>query len=178
MDGEGLGVDDRACHRVPKGAPFHRSAARRRIPTRSSAGRSRHAGRSGSGRSALAERQPYDVDHVRQVLAVLLVRRCPDIHLVADTMLTSPRTLQRRLRDAGLTYARLMAETRREAAKKLLADPTRTIADVARTLGYSDPAHFTRAFQRWTGFTPRAYRALPVCRTGSDPHSHRNRRRR
>jgi AraC-like DNA-binding protein len=111
------------------------------------------------------------------VLALLLMRRCPDIHLVADTMLTSPRTLQRRLRDAGLTYARLMAETRREAAKKLLVDPTRTIAEVARALGYSDPAHFTRAFQRWTGCTPRGYRALPASGVGSDPLSQRKRRR-
>jgi AraC-like DNA-binding protein len=147
------------------------------MPTGSSAGRLRHSGPSGSQRMALAERESYDVEHVRQVLAVLLMRRCPDIHLVADTMLTSPRTLQRRLRDAGLTYARLIAETRREAAKKLLADPTRTISAVARTLGYSDPAHFTRAFQRWTGCTPRGYRALPASGVGSDPLSQRKRRR-
>jgi AraC-like DNA-binding protein len=154
------------------------AARRRRMPTGSSAGRSHHSGPGGSRRVALAEREPYDVDHVRQVLAVLLMRRCPDIHLVADTMLTSPRTLQRRLRDAGLTYARLIAETRHEAAKKLLADPTRTIADVARALGYSDPAHFTRAFRRWTGSTPRRYRVLPARRTRSDPPSERKRPRR
>jgi AraC-like DNA-binding protein len=96
---------------------------------------------------------------VRQVVAVLLGRRCPDIHQVADSMLTSPRTLQRRLHGAGLTYGHLVAEARRASAERLLAEPERTIADVGRTLGYSDPAHFTRAFQRWTGLSPRAFRA-------------------
>ena len=74
-------------------------------------------------------------------------------------MLTSPRTLQRRLHSAGLTYGHLVAEARRASAERLLAEPERTIADVGRTLGYSDPAHFTRAFQRWTGLSPRAFRA-------------------
>ncbi len=108
---------------------------------------------------APAELAPYDVDHVRQVVAVLLLRRSPDIHLVADTMMTSPRTLQRRLRQAGVTYAHLIAEARRASAERLLADPGRSIAEVARRLGYSDPAHFSRAFQRWTGVSPRAFRA-------------------
>jgi AraC-like DNA-binding protein len=89
----------------------------------------------------------------------LSARRCPDIHLVADTILTSPRTLQRRLRDAGVTYARLVAEARCASAVRLLANSDQTIAEVSRMLGYSDPAHFTRAFQRWTGVTPRAFRA-------------------
>ena len=129
------------------------------MPSRGSVGRARHTGPGAIGRTAVAEREPYDVDHVRQVVAVLLVRRCPDIHMVADTMLTSPRTLQRRLRSAGLTYAHLIAEARRASAERLLCDRSRTIAAVARTLGYSDPAHFTRAFQRWTGVTPRTFRA-------------------
>ncbi len=85
-------------------------------------------------------------------------------------MLTSARTLQRRLRSAGLTYGHLVAEARRASAEQLLADRSRTIADVARRLGYSDPAHFTRAFQRWTGVTPRAFR---VSRADSAPAARR-----
>jgi AraC-like DNA-binding protein len=147
------------------------------MPSRSATGRARHAVSRTSGRSALAEREPYGVDEVRQVVAVLLVRRCPDIHLVADTMLTSPRTLQRRLHSAGLTYANLIAEARRASAERLLADPDRTVADVARLLGYSDPAHFTRAFQRWTGVSPRAFRAAQAgtARPGGTSESRRRR---
>jgi AraC-like DNA-binding protein len=86
-------------------------------------------------------------------------------------MLLSPRTLQRRLHHAGLTYAQLIAEARRSSAERLLADRSCTIADVARSLGYSDPAHFTRAFQRWTGVTPRAFRlsCKDVPRSGRRP---------
>ena len=148
------------------------------MPSGASAGRARHAGSGATGRTGVAEREPYDVAHVRQVVAVLLVGRCPDIHLVADTMLTSPRTLQRRLRSAGLTYAHLIADARRASAERLLADPARTIAAVARTLGYSDPAHFTRAFQRWTGITPRDFRAVRACPERSSPTLAERRRRR
>jgi AraC-like DNA-binding protein len=127
------------------------------MASRASPGRGRHS--RGAARGVATERPPYGVDEVRQVVTVLLGRRCPDIHLVAETMLTSPRTLQRRLHSAGLTYGHLVAEARRASAERLLAEPERTIADVARMLGYSDPAHFTRAFQRWTGVSPRTFRA-------------------
>jgi AraC-like DNA-binding protein len=40
----------------------------------------------------------------------------------------------------------------------MLADSAAAIGQIARNLGYSDPAHFTRAFQRWTGCTPRDFR--------------------
>jgi AraC-like DNA-binding protein len=143
------------------------------MPSRSAPGRARAS--SGAGRGTIAGAS-YGVDEVRQVVSVLLGRRYPDIQLVAHTMLTSPRTLQRRLRSAGLTYARLVAEARRASAERLLAEPGRTVADVARMLGYSDPAHFTRAFQRWTGISPRAFRAAL---TGTErPAAAEQRRRR
>jgi len=82
----------------------------------------------------------------------------PSIVRVAETMATSVRTLQRRLHAAGLTYSQVVQQARRAAAQRMLTDGTAAIGEIARTLGYSDPAHFTRAFQRWTGSTPRDFR--------------------
>jgi AraC-like DNA-binding protein len=95
---------------------------------------------------------------VRQVVAALLPGGYPDVRLVAEAVRMSPRTLQRRLRQEDLTFAGLVARTRCEVARQLLADPGRKVIDVALDLGYSDPAHFTRAFTRWTGLPPRAFR--------------------
>ena len=84
--------------------------------------------------------------------------RCSDIHLIADTLGTSVRTLQRRLRATGVTYADVVQQARSAAARQMLKERRPSIADVARLLGYSDAAHFTRAFRRWTGTTPRDFR--------------------
>ncbi|MDJ0950218.1 MAG: helix-turn-helix transcriptional regulator [Alphaproteobacteria bacterium] len=70
----------------------------------------------------------------------------------------SVRSLQRRLAGAGVTYSQLREEVRREAAFRLIEDCSLNLFEIAAALGYSDPAHFTRAFVRWSGTTPRAYR--------------------
>jgi len=95
---------------------------------------------------------------VRQIVGGLVAGGPLDVHRVADSVRTSARTLQRRLHGVGVTYARVVQQMRFEAARKLLRDPDRKIRDVARLLGYSDAAHFTRAFQRWTGLSPSAFR--------------------
>jgi len=95
---------------------------------------------------------------VRQVVTMLLKSGPPDVHLVASAVRTSTRTLQRRLRRAGLTYAGVLQEVRCRVAEQMLTNPSRKIGDVARVLGYSDPSHFARAFQRWTGLTPTDFR--------------------
>jgi len=99
-------------------------------------------------------------ERVRGAVATLLADRArnPGVQRVADRLATSVRTLQRRLHASGVTYAEVLQEQRCAAARRLLTDRTQAIADVARTLGYSDPAHFTRAFQRWTGSSPSAFR--------------------
>ena len=98
---------------------------------------------------------------MQQIINALLAgtRRTANIELVAETMGTSVRTLQRRLRAMGLTYSEVVQRARRSAAQQLLRDRSAGIGEIARALGYSDPAHFTRAFHRWTGCTPRDYRA-------------------
>ena len=82
----------------------------------------------------------------------------PDIQVVAARMGTSVRTLQRRLLAEGLTYSHVLQEARCAAAREMLQDHQRRISEVARRLGYSDPAHFTRAFRRWMGCAPRDLR--------------------
>ena len=79
---------------------------------------------------------------------------------VAAWLRTSTRTLQRRLEAAGVTYAQLLARVQLDAAVRLLDDHRLTVGAVALELGYSDPAHFSRAFRRWTGSTPKMFRRL------------------
>ena len=82
----------------------------------------------------------------------------PGLKIVAREVHCSVRTLQRRLRDAGTTYARLQDEVRRERAAEFLRDPELRVADVAKRLGYSNQANFTRAFRRWAGMCPSRFR--------------------
>ena len=71
----------------------------------------------------------------------------------------SVRSLQRRLAEEGLTFSQLVDEVRLEMAVPQLRDRGIRITDVAFGLGYSNPAHFTRAFRRWAGVAPSEYRA-------------------
>jgi AraC-like DNA-binding protein len=98
--------------------------------------------------------------HVRQVIAGLLAGGggSPDIQRVAETIGTSLPTRQRRLATTRHTNGTIVQQARFAAARELLTDPRRRNGDIARSLGYSDPAHFTRAFQRWTGVAPRDFR--------------------
>jgi len=97
---------------------------------------------------------------VQRIVTTLLPDGSPDIHTVAAMARLSVRTLQRRLHDQGMTFAWMVAGARLAMAQQMLVDPARKVIDVALDLGYSDPAHFTRAFVRWTGLAPREFRLL------------------
>lgn len=86
-----------------------------------------------------------------------LLPRQPSLVAVASALGISVRTLQRRLSARGLSYRCLLDEVRRQRAEVELRHRERTIADISRRLGYSDPAHFVRAFRRWTGKAPSHY---------------------
>ncbi len=68
------------------------------------------------------------------------------------------RTLQRRLARAGTSFEALCDDARRTAAETYLRDTTLSISEVTYLLGYSEPAAFHRAFKRWHGKTPLAFR--------------------
>jgi len=71
----------------------------------------------------------------------------------------SPRTLQRKLAEASLTYLQLVDATRRDLALRYIDDAARSISDITFSLGFSQPSALTRAFKRWTGLSPTDYRA-------------------
>lgn len=80
-----------------------------------------------------------------------LVRAARELHL-------SPRSLQRRLDARGLTWQRLLNDTREQLARHYLRDRSLSIGDIALLLGYSEQSAFNRAFKRWTGQTPKSLR--------------------
>src|SRR5262245_8401147 len=96
-------------------------------------------------------------DVVQQIVTPLLRDGHPGVHSVATMLGLSARTLQRRLSEEGVTYARVVARARFAVAQRLLDDPACKVIEVALDLGYSDPAHFARAFARWTGLAPREF---------------------
>jgi AraC-like DNA-binding protein len=105
-----------------------------------------------------ASKESDVVKATRNAIARRIARGHPHIQEVAASCRMTTRPLQRHLAEAGITYSRIIDEVRFEAACRLLEDPGMTLAEIASALGYSDPGNFTRAFTRWTGMTPRAYR--------------------
>jgi AraC-like DNA-binding protein len=71
----------------------------------------------------------------------------------------SERTLRRQFRAAtGMEWRRYLLESRLLRAMALLVEPGRTVMDVATDVGFDSVSAFTRAFGRYTGETPTAYR--------------------
>ena len=98
-------------------------------------------------------------DEVRSVLSTQATAGEMTIRAVARRLSTTPRTLQRRLARAGTSFEALCDDARRQAAETYLATTALTIAEVTYLLGYSEPTAFHRAFRRWHGTTPQAFRA-------------------
>lgn len=84
----------------------------------------------------------------------------PDIQLAATIAGCSVRTLQRRLHSCGLRYTDVIQHVRFNLAASVLREPEMKVIDAALAVGYGDPAHFSRAFKRVSGFTPAQYRRL------------------
>lgn len=98
------------------------------------------------------------------LLARLLVkRRCREhltVEIVAKTLATSPRQLQRVYAQFGSgTFRDDLLARRMVAAVELLSRSTIPMRDVARLVGYRQPPHFARTFRRCYGVSPSIFRA-------------------
>jgi len=116
--------------------------------------------RTGSISEVIPSQEPWEhVIALREVIATYLPSRHAKIEAAVEAAAMSVRSLQRRLASEGLTFSQLVDEVRLEMAVPQLRASDIRLTDIALSLGYSDPAHFTRAFSRWAGVSPSEYRA-------------------
>jgi AraC-like DNA-binding protein len=106
----------------------------------------------------LVNKHPISINEVRNVIAGLLPSGHPGLQVVANQLGVSPRTLQRRLAEYDLTHSRLVHQIRVTKACQRLAKKDVHINDIAREIGFATPSSFCRAFQSWTGASPRVFR--------------------
>jgi AraC-like DNA-binding protein len=107
--------------------------------------------------SRIAQTQTYS-ERVREVLLQGAASRSADMNAVARVLGLSARSLRRRLSEEGASFAQVLQGALATQARALLADEARSIEDTAYAMGFSEPSAFHRAFKRWTGLTPKAYR--------------------
>jgi AraC-like DNA-binding protein len=98
------------------------------------------------------------VDGLKAVISQYVAEPELSIEMIAEVNGCSVRSLQRRLKESGIRYNDLVNEARMQYSEKRLAAGDMPITDIAYQLGYNDAAHFSRAFKRWTGMTPRQFR--------------------
>jgi AraC-like DNA-binding protein len=99
-----------------------------------------------------------DPAQVRALAAELALTAPLTVARIADHLGVSSRTLQRHLADQGASLRTIVEESRLEIARVLLCKTDLTVQEIAVRTGYSTPSGFARAFARWAGLPPRAYR--------------------
>lgn len=98
-------------------------------------------------------------EDLRRVLRTELLRENCSAAGIARLFSMHRRTLHRHLRHEGLAFRQVADEIRYEIACELLARTDMALSQIAAALKYSELSAFTRAFRRWSGQTPSAWRA-------------------
>ncbi len=95
---------------------------------------------------------------LQQWLRLNIGESSPRLCSAASALHMSERSLQRRLREEGVSWSSLVQSTRQQVMDPILSTPGMPITEVALTLGYTHATSFSRAFRKRYGMTPRSYR--------------------
>jgi AraC-like DNA-binding protein len=104
---------------------------------------------------------------IRRRLRQLAPADWPDEAALADELHTSAASVRRKLNAEGQSYQRIKDDLRRDMAITYLSAARRSVMDIAHELGFAEPSAFHRAFKRWTGSSPAAYRKTGHSRAGA-----------
>lgn len=97
-------------------------------------------------------------DRIHAEVLAVLPDKDPSMLRMSRALGMSERTLRRRLAEEGTTFAAIVDDVRRELVLSALKDEHAGIEEAALKAGFSDGTALHRAFRRWTGTTPQAYR--------------------
>lgn len=95
---------------------------------------------------------------VGRLIVLGLLEGRPTEDWICRRLRTSRRSMQRALAAAETSFQQILWHVLSDHAADLVSRPGLSVTQIALELGYSDPAHFTRAFIRWFGETPRSWR--------------------
>ncbi len=80
------------------------------------------------------------------------------VDALADLCGFHRETLNNRLKPYDQTTSKVIARIRQEEAEHLLLQRNASVSETAQQLGYADPTAFSRAFRKWTGMSPSAFK--------------------
>ncbi|MES2130105.1 MAG: AraC family transcriptional regulator [Pseudomonadota bacterium] len=109
----------------------------------------------------LQQRSRDDQGIAAQVHAAIIKNLAHDrvrLSTIAEELKLSPRTLQRKLSEAGATFQQVLDAARYALAKDYLRQDGLSLVDIAFLLGYQEQSAFTHAFKEWAGVNPGAWR--------------------
>lgn len=95
---------------------------------------------------------------IRSIISKEFGNNFPDFSVVCEKLAMTPQTLRRRLKDENTSYQEIKDTIRKDASIYYLSKPELTIDEIALLMGFSEASSFHRAFKKWTGKTPSAYR--------------------
>ncbi len=153
---EGLAAPMRAIFAEYEGRNFARAQMLRMLAGQVLALLARHL----ASRAAAGEAAAHPLFRKLEALIEARYAERLSVAAVADALAVSPQHLSRITREAtGQPVSALIAARSHREARRLLTYTNLGVQQVAYRLGYSDPAHFSRAFSREVGVSPRAFRA-------------------
>lgn len=95
---------------------------------------------------------------IRRRLRTVARDEWPDFEQFAQKFNMTPSTLRRRLDEEGQAFQVIKDHLRRDMAIEYLCHTSKSVAQIATELGFSEASAFHRAFKKWTGAAPGEYR--------------------
>ncbi|OEY66966.1 AraC family transcriptional regulator [Marinobacter sp. X15-166B] len=98
-------------------------------------------------------------DRIKEKVAQALQGSAPRLESIAAELGMTPWTVQRQLQQEGSGYRQILDLARRDLAQDYIRETTLSLSEVSWLLGFSGPAAFHKAYQRWFGTSPGRHRA-------------------